>query len=152
MRWSTPVYTVPIDQRRVWCKLDNTQEALRQAFESVPIPRRARASRGTDHHMVVWQPSTDTMWEFWMARGRPTAGTRATAAGCMDVSKNPGYFTDPYPRWGATATSLPLLGGLMRLDELEAGRIDHGLAIALPEIKANAFSWPAQRTDGSSNY
>jgi hypothetical protein len=152
VRWSTPVYTVGIDQRRVQVKLDNTQESLREAFESVPIPRRARASRGHDHHMVVWQPITDTMWEFWVAR-RLSDGWHARYGGKMEgVSRNPGYFTDPNPRWGATATSLPLLGGLMRLEELEAGRIDHGLAIALPEIKADVFSWPAQRTDGSSHH
>ena len=100
--------------------------------------------------MVVWQPSTDTMWEFWRAR-RMCDGWHARYGGRMtNVSTNPGYYTDPNPRWGATATSLPLLGGLMRLDELDAGRIDHALALALPEITARAFSWPAQRTDGAS--
>jgi hypothetical protein len=64
------------------------------------------------------------------------------------ASANPGYFDD-HPQWGATATSMPLLGGLMRLDELRAGRIDHALAIGLPETRAGVFSWPAQRTDGN---
>ena len=101
--------------------------------------------------MVVWQPSTDTMWEFWRAR---QVGRLARALGRPHDGRleEPGYFTDPNPRWGATATSLPLLGGLMRLDELEAGRIDHALAFALPESRADAFSWPAQRTDGNSNH
>jgi hypothetical protein len=99
--------------------------------------------------MVVWQPSTDTMWEFWLA-SRQSDGWHASYGGRMkDVSSNPGYFTDP-PRWGATATSLPLLGGLIRLDELAAGRIDHALAVSIPEPRANWYSWPAQRTDGSS--
>jgi hypothetical protein len=62
-----------------------------------------------------------------------------------NVSSNPGYFANPY---GATATSLPLLGGLMRLEELKARRIDHALAIAVPNTAADTFMWPAQRGDG----
>jgi hypothetical protein len=66
------------------------------------------------------------------------------------VSTNPGYFTDP-PLWGATATSLPLLGGLIRLSELDAGHIDHALALAIPNRRAHWYSWPAQRTDGRTD-
>lgn len=148
-RFSTPVYTVGAAQPLVRVKLDNVQTELQAAFEAVPIPDHARPAVGTDGHMVVWQPSTDTMWEFWVA-SRQADGWHARYGGRMhSVSTNPGYYTD-HPRWGATATSLPLLGGLMRLDELAAGRIDHALALALPELRAGAWSWPAQRSDGSS--
>jgi hypothetical protein len=41
-----------------------------------------------------------------------------------------------------------MLGGLMRIGELQAGRIDHALAIAIPRARARVWSWPAQRTDG----
>jgi hypothetical protein len=111
--------------------------------------------------MVVWQPSRDTMWEFWVAR-RLSDGWHARYGGRMrNVSKSPGHFRSiptssgqyaEHSLWGATATSLPLLGGLMRIKELKAGRIDHALAIALPEIRAGAYSWPAQRTDGESHH
>ena len=149
-RYSTPVYTVPADQRMVRVKLDNTQRDLQAAFERVPIPRGARPAAGSDRHMVIWQPSTDTMWEFWRAR-HTWNGWHARYGGRMtNVSSNPGYYTEN-PRWGATATSLPLLGGLMRIDELKAGRINHALALALPEARARAWSWPAQRTDGDTN-
>ena len=149
-RYSTPVYTVPADQPTVRVRLDNTHEDLREAFREVPIPPGARPAAGSDGHMVVWQPSTDTMWEFWKARIW-LDGWHARYGGKMEnVSSNPGHFTEPNPRWGATATSLPLLGGLMRLDELELGHIDHALALALPERRADAWSWPAQRTDGRS--
>jgi hypothetical protein len=65
------------------------------------------------------------------------------------VSSNPGYFTAPHATWGATATSLPLLGGLIRVDELRQGHIDHALAFALPHARLyTSWSWPAQRSDG----
>jgi hypothetical protein len=143
------VYTVPADQPRVPVVLDSPYAVpdLRAAFDLVPIPATAVPAAGTDGHIVVHQPATDTMWEFWRAVKRAD-GWHASWGGKMeDVSTNPGFFTNP-SNWGATATSLPLLGGLIRLEELQAGRIDHALALALPEPRQGTFSWPAQRSDG----
>jgi hypothetical protein len=144
---SVPVYTVPADQPTVRVQLDNSHAALQAAWERVPIPPDAKPAAGSDAWMVVWQPATDTMWEFWRAEKRAD-GWHAVFGGRMrDVSSNPGHYTDP-PGWGASATSIPILGGLIRIDELRAGRIDHALALAIPQPKAGAWSWPAQRTDG----
>jgi hypothetical protein len=75
----------------------------------------------------------------------------------QNVSTNPGYFSSAaWPQlnaqqgwdWGSTATSLPVIAGTIRIDELRAGRIDHALAFAMPNACAGMFSWPAQRTDG----
>jgi hypothetical protein len=154
-QYSTPVYRVPRDQPRVKVTLDNTAtyaESLRQAISSVPIPRHAKPAKGSDGHMVVYQRSTDTMWEFWRMQRRPD-GWHAKMAGRMEnVSRNPGVFggENGFP-WGATATSLPLLGGLMRPAELRAGRINHALALAIPAPRASTWSAPALRTDGSAS-
>src|SRR5205085_885912 len=56
-----------------------------------------------------------------------------------------GVFSNNY---GVAATSLSLLGGSMRIDELQAGSINHAIDIGLVETKRNTYSWPAQRTDG----
>jgi hypothetical protein len=153
--FSTPVYEVPGDQATVSVKLDHPPDAaLQTAFRAVPIPAGAQAAGGTDKHMVVWQPAKDKMWEFWkMTLQRD--GWHARWGGAMhDVSSNRGYFnTESWPGgkpwWGATATSLPLLGGLMRIREAREGRIDHALAIAMPNVRQSVYSWPAQRTDGN---
>lgn len=152
-QYSTPVYRVGPGQPTVKVTLDNTQANLRAAFEQVPIPDDARPAAGTDGHLVVWQAATDTMWEFWRMT-RQADGWHAVYGGRMaGVSRNPGYFADN-PRWGATATGLPLLGGLMQLDELVgavggAAPIDHALALGLPELRRTVFSRPALRTDGT---
>ena len=62
--------------------------------------------------------------------------------------REPGYFSsDAWPGaepwWGATATGLPLLGGLITIDELERGRIDHALAMAIPDARAGVWAQPA---------
>ena len=49
---------------------------------------------------------------------------------------------------GATATSLSVAGGLITIDDLRSGVIDHALAIGVPTACSGTFAWPAQRTDG----
>jgi hypothetical protein len=152
--FSTPIYNVSGSQKRVRVTLhtDNTSLSARdltKAFGAgVPIPSNARPAPGTDRDLVIWQPSTDTMWELWVAQ-RTSSGWRADWGGrILHVSHNPGYFT--YPKdWGTAATSLSLLGGTIRISDLRAGHIDHALAISIPEARKYIYAFPAQRTDGS---
>ena len=106
--------------------------------------------------MTVWQPSTDRLWEFFKAR-KLADGWHANFGGAMSsVSRSPGYFTDDsWPGlsqtwWGATATSLPVIAGTMMICELRAGVIPHALALNIPWALPTVYSWPAQRTDGTS--
>jgi hypothetical protein len=154
---STPVYRVPADQPTTRVQLDAGAWAttLQAALESVPIPADARPAAGNDGHLTIWQPSTDRLWELYRAR-RAADGWHADYGGAMmNVSESPGYYTPlswpgALPQWGATATSLPVIGGTMLISELQSGTIPHGLAIAIPFARAGAFTWPAQRTDGTS--
>ena len=150
--YSTPVYVVPFSQPTQQVTLDSYGPDLQQEFDAVPIPAGAVAASGTDKHMVVWQPSTDRMWEFWVMH-QTTNGWHAKWGGEMDaLSSNAGYFTHvgQSQNWGATGTGLPLLGGLVTLADLRRGYIDHALAISLVETARAYWSWPAQRTDGGS--
>jgi hypothetical protein len=154
---STPLYRVARSQRSVRVHLDKRTtkgaRALQRAFSAVPIPRDARAAVKPDRHLTIWQPSTDKLWEFFHAR-RLADGWHADWGGAIrNVSTSPGYYTGgAWPgatrSWGATASSLPVIGGTMLIDELRKGRIDHALAINLPAPRARVFAWPAQRTDG----
>ena len=74
------------------------------------------------------------------------------------VSTHPGFYrrvTDPAgvvvedASWGSTASSLPVAGGMITLEDLRAGKIDHALQLLLPFPKSGTWSWPAQRTDGT---
>lgn len=152
--YSTPVFTVPATQRTTRVTLDAgfspAMQALQQTWADVPIPPKARPASGTDAQMVIWQPATDTMWEFWQMH-HDSAGWHAAWGGTIyNLSSNPGYYTAPQPTWGATAPSLPLLGGLIRPSELASGHIDHALSLGIPQAQAEYFAWPAQRTDGSA--
>jgi hypothetical protein len=160
--YSTPIYTVPRRQRRVPVTIDagTWASSLKGALaEGVPIPPNARPAVGTDRHLTIYQPSTDTLWEFWHAI-KLRDGWHASWGGAMrNVSKSPGYYTssswpglkgDEGWNWGSTATSLPVAAGTIRIAELRRGSIDHALAVDLPNACAKVFAWPAQRTDGTA--
>lgn len=155
--YSTPIYRVPADQPTVRVALDDTHPlagTLRRALRAVPIPAHARPAAGTDAHLTIWQPDSDRLWELWKAR-READGWHAAWGGAIDrVSQSPGYYDErawsgARPWWGATATSLPVAAGTITIAELERGRIDHALAVNLPSLRANAYTHPAQRTDGT---
>jgi hypothetical protein len=145
--YSTPVYTVPANQPNVVVTLDQINPLLAADFAQVPLPPDARPAQGTDGHLVVWQPSTQTMWEFWQLHKDSSDNWHTSYGGKMtNVSSNPGYFQ----RNGATATGLPLVGGLMTLQEETDGVINHALQLAIPHAKAGTWVFPAQRSDGDS--
>jgi hypothetical protein len=152
-KWSTPVYTVGADQETQPVVLDqaaNVNVPLRNAFRDVPIPADARPAPDSDAHMVIVQPSTDTMWEMWGAR-KAADGWHMKFGGRMDdLSKSRGYFPKSQG-WGGTATGLPMLGGLIRISELSSGRINHALALGIPGPARGKVVWPAQRGDGDSD-
>jgi hypothetical protein len=156
-KWSVPVYVVPASQPTVRVRLvsASAQLALQSAWNAVPLPPNAQPAAGTDGHLAVWQPSTERLWEFWrLAHGEE--GWYAAAGGAMQqVSSNPGVYgpeawPGAQPWWGGWASSLSLVGGLITLEDLSMGQINHALVIAIPHVRAGVYSSPAQRTDGQT--
>jgi hypothetical protein len=167
---SPPVYIVPVDQPTVRVKYVNwdnptaTFPALQSQWMAVPLPDGFQPSRGGDLEAVVYQPSSGKMWEFWAmkktgsrvrdSRGHEVDEWGAKWGGRMDnLASNPGYWvtTPEGYKFGTTASGIPFLAGLMTIDELKRGTIDHIVGFALPETLAERWSYPAQRTDGNSH-
>lgn len=154
--YASPVYiadkdvpTFKVDVERClpmnWADYDS----LAKQFQAVPIPKGAMPADGSDSEMTIYQPSTDTMWEFWRLKkvnaDMPNEGWRAVWGGRMNgVSKGSGIWPKPF---GATATGLPFAGGQITAEELESGEIRHVIGIALVQA-GEGFMWPANRSDG----
>lgn len=159
---SSPLYTAGPLEPTVPVQLNTGAwgAPLQAVFsEGVPIPPDAQPASGSDGQMTIYQPSTNTLWEFWQAV-KSSEGWHASWGGAMrDVSHNPGYYSDTaWPglspsqgwNWGSTATSLPVIAGTVTIADLRSGHIEHALAMDIPDACANWFSWPAQRSDGTS--
>ncbi len=154
---STPVYVVGPNQRCVTVHLDVTQaygKTLSTAFARVPLPADAHPAAGSDEHLTLIQPSTDSLWEFWEMHKQGDEWHAAWGGAMHDVSSNPGYYTaSSWPgaqtNWGASATSLPVVAGTMTVGDLESGHINHALALTIPNARKDVFALPAERTDGT---
>jgi hypothetical protein len=150
--YSSPIYIVGTEIAAVpvrqWdChKNGYWDEELARQWQAVPIPAYAQPANGTDSEMTIYQPSTDTMWEFWQARKVKKQWEACWGGRMLSVSKNDGIWP---PHYGTTATGLPFLGGQVTVDELRRGVINHVMGIALVETENwNIYSWPANRSDG----
>ncbi len=142
----TPRSTVRFDdcQNKGWF-----DPQLARAFADVPIPGGAVAAAGSDQNLSVYDPASDTLWEFWRAQ-RTSLGWTACFGGRLDsVSTSPGYFPGGL---GASATGISMAGGMISLADMKRGYIDHALYLAVPDVRSlSAYSWPAQRSDGWSD-
>ncbi len=113
-RSTDPVYTVHCLRWTSSCEV----EGLR-----LRIPREARPAGGADGHMAVVQPDR---WEydFWQVRERPAGGGTLTVShGGRTKIDGDGLGSD------ATAAEFGLAAGLIRGDQLQAGKIDHALFV-----------------------
>ena len=96
--------------------------------------------------MTIYQPSSDTIWEFWQARQTNGQWQACWGGRMQNASKSNGIWQKPY---GTTATGLPFLGGQITDEELRRGEINHVMGISLVDTeKWNVYSWPANRSDG----
>jgi len=152
LEYASPVYVVgpdtPIVRVTEWdCQNKKFKDPnLAKQWEAVPIPSYAEPADGTDAEMTIYQPSTDTIWEFWQARKTNGQWQACWGGQLRNASKSDGIFPN---RYGTTATSLPFLGGQITVEELRRGEINHVMGIALVDTEHwNIFSWPATRSDG----
>ena len=101
---------------------------------------------GSDRHAIMVNTDTCTLYELFDARwngGSPTAGSGAI----WDLGSN----ALRHRRWtSADAAGLPILPGLVRLDEVQAGAITHAIRFTVGCTR-NRFLWPARHQAGVSN-
>ncbi len=152
--YASPVYFADSNTPRVDVSItrclalsDEAYEELARQFTNVPFPDHAVPADGTDAEMTIYEPATDTLWEFWRLQ-KTEEGWQACWGGKLtQVSKSNGIQAKPF---GTTATCLPMTGGQITAEELEAGEIKHAMGIALVRAKRGKFSWPAQKDDGEN--
>jgi hypothetical protein len=153
-QYTPAIYTVGADVPTVAVKYDDCQNKgyvpadLLSQWTAVPIPSYALPADGTDKELVIYQPSTDTIWEFWVASKRSDGWYACWGGKLSDVSASNGIWPVPF---GTTATGLPFQGGIITIPELQAGVINHVIGISLVEIRAAVQSYPANRNDGRVN-
>jgi hypothetical protein len=147
--YSIPVYWV--DQTAPLAGVQVTL-AAGQGFQtnptSVPIPVGAAPAEGTDKHLAIIDRRTHEEWGFWDATH--TGGTSWTCSVCATADLNGTGVRPPkdgnqawWMSHGARACGFPLAAGLITVEEMRAGKIEHALVIAYPHIRSHWYVSPA---------
>jgi hypothetical protein len=110
-----------------------------------PIPSSPLIEFGSDHHILIVDSTTCTLYELYNASH--SGGVWHAGSGAIwDLNANdlrPDTWTS------ADAAGLPILPGLVRYDEIAAGVIDH--AIRFTAENTNKYIWPARHLTSDEN-
>ena len=145
---ASPVYVAEVGAATVsvvpWDCGSGILPNLASQWQAVPIPFYAVPSGGVNQQMTVYQPSTNTVWEFGYMRSI-SGQWQACTGGRLSTSSD-GVFPSPY---GVSSSGLAVLAGQMSLQETKAADINHTIGLSLPQT--NGATWPATQAGGTTN-
>lgn len=143
-----PYVVVPGDQRKVAVTFDYDDESDPGPY---PIPADPPIEGGPtadgDRHVLIVDKGACRLYELYDAH--PTSGTAWTAGSgaTWDLRSN---ALRPAGWTSADAAGLPILPGLVRYDEVAAGRVDHAIRMTVP-VSRTGYVWPARHQAGSTS-
>ncbi len=145
---STPIYQVFSEVGGLgWIGIDGMR-----ATGPMPIPNGATPDPESDHSMLVVDRLLNMEWGCWNivnASGQWRAGLCAISDLNGTGVRVPITLAQPwYIANGARACGFPLVAGLIRTEEIQAGLIEHALVVAYPHIRAGWFTPPASTGQG----
>lgn len=145
--WSVPVYYVDDSTPRVEVRTPLSNEGESRTF-MWPVPVGAHQAPESDGHMTLIDRATGMAYDFYQGqpRGDGTWDCTLCSTSALDgtgVRPPKGGPTPWYESHGSRACGFPLIAGLIRPEEIEAGQIDHALVIAYPALRRRWFRSPA---------
>jgi hypothetical protein len=150
--WSTDHYGIP------WQVVPSSQTPVPVTFDYAdesdpgpyPIPASALveggANSGGDMHVLVVEQGTCTLYETWNS-SYVGPGWHAGSGAIFDLGSN-ALRMDGWT--SADAAGLPVLPGLVKVSEVQAGAIDHALRFTMSKTQ-QGYIHPATHAAGSSN-
>jgi hypothetical protein len=109
----------------------------------VRIPDAARVPGGSDGHLSVVDQASGWEYDFWRVQSKPAGGGRIVI-GWGGRTRIDGDGLGSY----AVAARFGTLAGTLRAEELEAGKINHALAISV-RCDSARFVYPASHAGAS---
>jgi hypothetical protein len=117
------------------------------SFGRLPIPLTAAPDPSSDGQLAVYDPSGGREWDLWQASN--LGGLWSSAAGAAVSTGGNGIA--PAGTAAGDAANFPLLGGLIRPEEILQGHIDHPLVFTMPGVSSAGHVCPATHDDGASS-
>lgn len=142
-RWTTPVVQGGVSTAMI-CRQADCGET--PPGGRLPVPADVSPDPRFDGWFSIIDEDGRYVYDLW--RGRREAGGAISYQYMRRWSLAGPGFGKPY-EIGARGSGLPLVGGLIRPGELQAGEINHALAISIPGGATGTFVQPASATDGN---
>ena len=139
--YGIPFVTVPAGQPLVPISFDVPDESDPGPY---PVPPDAPVEGGSDRHVLVLRQGDCRLFELYAAE-RQGAGWHAYSGALFDLRSN---ALRPDGWTSADAAGLPILPGLARRDEADAGAIRHALRITVPRT-SDGYIHPATHVAAS---
>jgi hypothetical protein len=115
-----------------------------------PIPPDAPIEGGPsatgDRHVIVVDRDACRLYEVFNARRGTDGSWRAGSGATWDLRSN---ALRPAGWTSADAAGLPILPGLVRYDEVAAGKVEHAIRMTVP-VSRTSYVWPARHQAGST--
>jgi hypothetical protein len=141
--WTVPMFVINAKQSPLHSVHSQDLEPLHPsvdpqgtgAVNNLPIPDGVWPDPQSDGHMLLVDIKKQMSWDFSRAELLPNGKWQASRVGIWDLNSS-GYapaFEGKY--WwtiGARGGGMPLIAGLIRPEEIEAGEIRHALLCATP--------------------
>lgn len=117
----------------------------------IPAPAYAvpPGPEGSTEYLAMIDPNAGLAWEMKQGHQNQETGSWGTSFGAQVDLNGTGvaqpWMTAPDAHLSASPrpSGTPLIAGLIRIDEIKAGKIEHALAIAYPSPRTGVFVPPA---------
>ena len=117
----------------------------------MPVPSNAPVEGGSsstgDRHVLVLDNGNCFLYELYNSSVNSDGSWNADSTAVWDLTDNE---QRPYTWTSADAAGLPIFPGLVRYDEVAAGKIQHAFRFTLPRTSA-AFTPPASHSAATSS-
>lgn len=160
--WSIPVYDVDATKTPRCDVGDSRPGIYGRGFElprRIPIPDDAVASppvgEDSDNHLCIVDRARRLEWGMWAARKDETGRWFTGLGAITDLASTgvaPPWYASPreLDSHRARASGFPLIAGLVRLEEIRAGRIEHALVFAYDGCRSEFFVPPASTAQATT--
>jgi hypothetical protein len=141
--YGIPYVTVPASQPKV--PITFTDYGDESDPGPYPVPPNAPVEAGGDRHVLVASGDCH-LYELYNASRNSNGGWNASSGAVFDLRSN-GLRPDGWT--SADAAGLPILPGLVRYDEVQAGHIDHALRFTVSRTQ-RGYIHPATHQAGAT--
>ncbi|MBZ5627112.1 MAG: hypothetical protein LAQ69_51825 [Acidobacteriia bacterium] len=130
------IFTIPGDQKKVKVNFELNEPASQDMID-YPIPDEAAALKGSfGNRCVILDPANKKLYELGWLR-KEQAGWKTFSGLCFDLTS---AKLRQVGKKGGCSSGLPCLAGLVTVQEVQAGKIEHAMLVSVKKTQKGWIS------------